>query len=207
MMSRRTFVRCCVAATTLTIGSAAAKPTIESITANKACLRPPGSLPEKDFLARCLRCYRCISACPTNVLEPAPLESGILAVRTPQLNFSNASCTFCDLCRQVCPTECMNFANPINQTTERDIGWIGIAIIHANRCLAYVNSSCGVCADACEWDAIGLDELRRPIVDSKKCNGCGECVKVCPANVLRSYDGQQLRGVEVVLENKQDGAQ
>ena len=28
-------------------------------------LRPPGALPEKDFLAACTRCGQCVQACPT----------------------------------------------------------------------------------------------------------------------------------------------
>ena len=27
-------------------------------------LRPPGALPEKDFLAACTRCGQCVQACP-----------------------------------------------------------------------------------------------------------------------------------------------
>ena len=39
-------------------------------------IRPPGSLPEEDFLARCIKCDACLNICPTNVLQPAGLEGG-----------------------------------------------------------------------------------------------------------------------------------
>ena len=31
-------------------------------------LRPPGALPEKDFLAACTRCGQCVQACPYDIV-------------------------------------------------------------------------------------------------------------------------------------------
>lgn len=159
-------------------------------------LRPPGSLPEDEFMARCIRCERCISACPEDVLEPIGIEGGF-AVRTPQLNFASGACTFCDLCRQVCPTAAVQTADP-----ERpDQGRIGVAVLHEDRCLAFVQTgSCGICVDACPYEALDYDSQRRPVVDSTRCNGCGECVKACPANVLTSFGGGQTRGIGVITD-------
>ena len=43
-------------------------------------LRPPGALPEKDFLAACTRCGQCVQACPYDMLYLAslisPMEAG-----------------------------------------------------------------------------------------------------------------------------------
>ena len=36
-------------------------------------LRPPGALPEKDFLAACTRCGQCVQACPYDMLYLASL--------------------------------------------------------------------------------------------------------------------------------------
>ena len=38
-----------------------------------AMIRPPGSVAEPEFLAKCIKCDQCINACPTNVLQPATL--------------------------------------------------------------------------------------------------------------------------------------
>ncbi|MDH5752920.1 MAG: 4Fe-4S binding protein, partial [Deltaproteobacteria bacterium] len=69
-------------------------------------IRPPGSLPERSFLARCIKCEQCVNVCPTNVLQPATLaEGGIEALWTPVLRFNIAHCQLkCTLCSEVCPT-------------------------------------------------------------------------------------------------------
>lgn len=160
-------------------------------------LRPPGSLPESEFMARCIKCERCVSVCPTNVLEPAGIEVGLLQARTPQLNFANDSCTFCDKCREVCPTAAIG---PVDPWTP-DQGRIGAAILHEDRCLAFLETnSCGICVEACPYEALSFDAGRCPVVDEKKCNGCGACVKICPANVFTSFSGGKGRGIEVVAK-------
>lgn len=160
-------------------------------------LRPPGALAEADFMARCIKCERCVSVCPTNIVEPLGIEAGMLQARTPVLNFSSGCCTFCDECRAVCPTGAIGAVDPYAP----DRGRIGEAVVRVDRCLAFIQEgSCGVCVDACPYDAISFDSARRPVVDSKKCNGCGECVRICPANVLTSFGGGASRGIEVVTE-------
>ena len=44
----------------------------------------------------------------------------------------------------------------------------------------------GTCALACAFGAIRIDERTKLVeVDRDKCTGCGNCVKVCPKNVLK----------------------
>lgn len=160
-------------------------------------LRPPGALPEGEFMARCIKCARCIDVCPTDVLEPLGIERGLLQARTPHLNFANDRCTFCDKCREVCPTAAIGAVDP--QAPGQ--GRIGAAILHEDRCLAFLEtSSCGICVEACPYGALSFDAGRRPVVDEAKCNGCGECVRICPANVFTSFSGGKARGIEVVTE-------
>ena len=162
-------------------------------------LRPPGALAEDEFMARCIRCERCISVCPTNVLAPMPIEQGILAVRTPYVTFANDSCTFCDQCRIVCPTAAIEAVDPLAPQTGR----IGVAVVDPARCVAFEQAgTCGVCVDACPYGALSFDDGRRPVVDAAVCNGCGECVKICPANVLTSFSGGATRGINVVTEKQ-----
>lgn len=170
---------------------------VRPLAAEADVLRPPGSLAESDFMARCVKCERCISVCPTDVLKPMGVESGILQIRTPYVDYSNGSCTFCDLCRQVCPTEAIGFVDALAP----EKGRIGVAVVHEDRCLAFVGAgSCGVCVEACQYGALSFDEQRRPVVEESLCNGCGECVRICPANVFTSFSGGKSRGIEVVTE-------
>lgn len=160
-------------------------------------LRPPGSLPEGEFMERCIKCERCVSACPTNVIEPMGIEGGILQSRTPVLNFLEDSCTYCDACRVVCPTGAIGLMDAYRP----DVNRIGVAILHEDRCLAFPEThSCGICVEACPYGALSFDDQRQPVVDDGLCNGCSECVKICPANVFTSFSGGHARGIEVVTE-------
>jgi len=68
-------------------------------------IRPPGSVDETDFLARCLRCGECMKVCPTNAIQPALFESGLEGLWTPMLKMRVGYCEYsCVLCSQVCPT-------------------------------------------------------------------------------------------------------
>jgi ferredoxin len=68
-------------------------------------IRPPGSVDESHFLARCIRCGDCMKVCPTNALHPAALEGGVEALWTPVLVPRIGYCEpNCVLCSQVCPT-------------------------------------------------------------------------------------------------------
>ena len=42
----------------------------------------------------------------------------------------------------------------------------------------------GDCMTVCDFGAIKLDSFSLPIVDTQKCTACGDCVEVCPKNLL-----------------------
>ncbi|MCP4726974.1 MAG: 4Fe-4S binding protein, partial [bacterium] len=72
---------------------------------NSRIIRPPGSLEEREFIARCIRCGECMKVCPTNAIQPTLLEAGLEAVWTPTLMMRVGACEYnCVLCSQVCPT-------------------------------------------------------------------------------------------------------
>lgn len=180
------------------VGGAALGGLVRPFTAQANVLRPPGALSEDQFMARCNRCQRCISVCPEDVLRPLRLEEGILQIKAPTLDYRSNYCTFCDLCRQVCPTAAIGEVDPF--APER--GRIGVAVVHEDLCLAFLESgSCGICIDACdEYKALSFDAGRRPVVEASKCNGCGKCEAICPANILTSFGGGQIRGIQVVTD-------
>jgi polyferredoxin len=74
-------------------------------TPHPALVRPPGSIPERDFLSRCIRCGECMNVCPNNALHPTLLQAGMEGVWSPMLMPRIGYCEpTCVLCSQVCPT-------------------------------------------------------------------------------------------------------
>lgn len=164
-------------------------------------VRPPGGQDEALMLANCIHCQKCYEVCPHHVIRPAHLEDGILAARTPEMDFSADYCTFCaeensghPLCVQVCPTGC--FSLPEGATPETTI--IGAADLEYDLCLAYMMIGCRFCYDACPYEAIELDEYNRPHVIADRCNGCGACESVCVSQKNASLTARGDRRAIVV---------
>lgn len=176
----------------------------------QAQVRPPGGQDENHLLSACIRCERCVEICPQNALRPAHLEDGIVAVRTPTSDFNNGWCDFCKehndgepLCVKTCPTEALRL--DANATAEETI--LGKAYIIRDWCLAYRNTGCRFCYDACVddagYDAIALDEYNRPVVIEDKCVGCGICQKVCVSQKEGSIaQGTTSRAIIVVTQDE-----
>lgn len=156
----------------------------------RGVLRPPGSLPEKEFLARCTKCQKCLQVCHMRVITPLPLSAGFPAAGTPAVSYRNGYCDLCMKCVDVCPYGAIRHIGK-EETS------IGVAVIVKKYCIAWDWVGCVACVDRCPLKAIELDEVKRPFIIKEKCNGCGECEVVCPALSLRSSKGAG-KGVIVV---------
>ncbi|MBI4594829.1 MAG: 4Fe-4S binding protein [Candidatus Tectomicrobia bacterium] len=144
-------------------------------------VRPPGAIPEKEYLSRCVRCGECLKVCMTNTLQPSFLEAGIEGLWTPRLELRLAPCEQrCNLCGRVCPTQAIRSLHP----EERRHAKIGTAILRRERCLVWEQDKlCLICDEICPYDAIEfrwVDGLKRPFVTENRCNGCGQCEYKCP---------------------------
>jgi len=155
-------------------------------------IRPPGSLEEREFLKRCVKCGECMKVCITNGLQPTLFEAGIEGIWSPILIPKMGYCEYrCTLCGQVCPT------GAIKRLTleEKARVKIGLAMIDKGRCLPYAHGRpCIVCEEMCPtpkkaiWlekavvkDSRGRDIiLQQPHVDLELCIGCGICEAKCP---------------------------
>ncbi|MBN1205953.1 MAG: 4Fe-4S binding protein [Myxococcaceae bacterium] len=64
----------------------------------------------------------------------------------------------------------------------RSVPALGAVVsVRPQLCLAWQGSFCSTCAERCPVEgAIALD-AGRPRVVAERCNGCGVCVRVCPA--------------------------
>ncbi|HUT74433.1 MAG TPA: 4Fe-4S dicluster domain-containing protein [Armatimonadota bacterium] len=148
-------------------------------------IRPPGSLPEPEFLDRCVRCQQCVKACPTNGLQPALAEAGFDGWWTPVLVPRIGPCSqHCNLCGAVCATHAIQ---PF-RVQDKEAIFIGQAIIDRSSCIVWAaDKTCLVCDEVCPYDAIDwkiVEGEKRPVVNEHVCTGCGECEKNCPVQPL-----------------------
>lgn len=148
-----------------------------------AVVRPPGGQDEDALLAACTHCGRCVEACPRHVIKLSHIEDGLLIARTPQMDFERNYCDFCaqehngiPKCASACSTGALgSAAKAVDTQTVK----LGRAELVQDWCLAYHDTGCRTCYDACPYEAMGLDEQGRPYVIADRCNGCGACESVC----------------------------
>ncbi len=171
-ISRRRFLGAAAAAA----GGAALMP-LAGLAPKHAVLRPPGALPEDEFIRRCILCQECVRACPTGGLKTALLESGLGGIGTPILVPRSGGCALnpsCpDLCASVCPVGAIQ---PVTKESMK----IGVAVVHREACLAWdQGAKCLVCVEACLNEA-AIPYNGRVTVDPSRCTGCGRCESGCP---------------------------
>jgi ferredoxin len=121
-------------------------------------IRPPGTLPEEQFLQRCIKCGQCMRICPTNVIVPAGLFDGVENLWTPVLNFTDGTsgCQLnCTACGYVCPTSAIRSISlpeklGIDEFSDNGPIRIGSAYVDRTRCLPWaVKTPCIVCQENC----------------------------------------------------------
>lgn len=155
-------------------------------------IRPPGSLEEKEFLDRCVRCGECMRVCVANGLQPATHQAGLEGLWSPVMDCRIGYCEFnCTLCGQVCPTGAIKRL----EREEKQKVKIGLATVDRSRCLPWRGASpCIVCEEHCPTpkkaiflreEAIQMENgttqiVQRPLVDENLCIGCGICENKCP---------------------------
>lgn len=152
--------------------------------ADARALRPPGALPEDDFLSACVHCGLCVQACPYDTLSLAEWGREA-AVGTPFFTPRQVPCYMCkDIpCARACPT------GALDRSTEIREAEMGLAVLVGHEdCLNYKGMNCSICVRACpiRGSAITLEpgevngrKIMIPTVHSDHCTGCGTCEKHC----------------------------
>ncbi len=151
-------------------------------------LRPPGALPEEDFLGACIRCGMCVRDCPYTTLMLARPEDPV-ATGTPYFAARTIPCEMCEdiPCVKACPTGALDHG-----LTDIDQSRMGLAVlIDHETCLNFLGLRCDVCYRVCPLidQAITLETVPNlrtgrhamflPTVHSAACTGCGKCEKAC----------------------------
>lgn len=151
-------------------------------------LRPPGALPEKDFLAACIRCGLCVRDCPYPTLSLSSFGEDV-PVGTPYFIARQAPCEMCEdvPCVKACPTGALD--PDMTDIYKSDMGLA--VLIDEETCLNFNGLRCDVCYRVCPLlgEAITLERHHNqrtnkhamfiPTVHSDKCTGCGKCERSC----------------------------
>ncbi len=142
-------------------------------------LRPPGAIEEKSFLDTCLKCGKCVEACPQDSIKLSGFEAKFIA-GYPVVNPSDRPCFVCDdlSCMKACPSGALQF------TEKHDIK-MGIAKVNQDKCITYEGKECSICVIACPFpdDAIFINDKKNPVVN-KSCIGCGLCEYWCDYDAI-----------------------
>ncbi len=151
-------------------------------------IRPPGALPEDEFLGTCIRCGLCVRDCPFDMLTLAELGDDI-ATGTPYFFARTDPCEMCEdiPCVKACPTNALD-----HDLTNIEEAQMGLAVLSDQEtCIAFRGLRCEVCFNVCplRGRAISLDRQHNkrsgkharfiPVVHSEACTGCGLCEKAC----------------------------
>ncbi len=191
-------------------------------------LRPPGSVPEREFLDLCIRCGECIKVCPGPVLHAAGIEYGVESLWTPVVRPEHAGChQDCNFCTEVCPTGAIQ---PLDIAVKRKVR-IGVAKVNTETCLPFRvqgRQDCDLCYRECSqagydaiqlrWISVELDppppegmfseleleemgRIQVPVVDAAGCVGCGICQYRCHTKYVVQENKLPQSAIVVLGEN------
>jgi ferredoxin-type protein NapG len=161
-------------------------------------LRPPGALPEKEFIASCIKCGMCVEACPYDALDLAKPGDN-KPIGTPYFTPRTNPCFMCkDIpCVPVCPTDSLDktLVSDKDESGELklniNLAKMGLAVIDRETCIAYSGIQCDACYRECPLidkalteayiriERTGKHAMRAPVVHSEACTGCGRCENAC----------------------------
>jgi ferredoxin-type protein NapF len=165
----------------LTVAFLAGRTPFTPLQGKQQFIRPPGAVPESEFLRTCIRCGECMKSCLTNTLQPCFWESGLSGLWTPKMDLRFAPCEQnCNVCGKVCPTQAIRSLSLEEKTHAK----VGTAVLRKELCLVWAQDKlCLICDEICPYNAIvfrTVEGYRRPVVIASRCNGCGFCEQRCP---------------------------
>ncbi len=168
-------------------------------------LRPPGA--GFDFLSKCIRCGKCVEACPYGSIQLLGIKAGV-QLYSPYIDPLQTPCYLCRekqkngdfktyddslRCGKACPTGALRkIPNRVDELSRlpKELK-TGVAKLNRNLCIAWQFQFCSDCYLSCPLKdkallsrppnepVLGGDGIK-PHVDANACMGCGQCTYVCP---------------------------
>ena len=138
-------------------------------------IRPPWSVEQSQFTQSCTRCYKCAEVCPSHLIVKG--SGGF-----PEMSFLRHGCDYCEACVKACPEDALKLTSSTNEPP-----WKQTALV-SELCFSHRGIVCRACGEVCESRAIefklavgGVSQIN---LNAAACDGCGECVHVCPAHAI-----------------------
>ncbi len=145
----------------------------------RTLLRPPGAIPEAEFLDVCYRCGNCVEDCPADAIKLFGSTDENLN-RTPIIDPDIGACVVCDelACMKACPSGALQLVD-----SPADIR-MGLAVMDHSVCVRTTGEDCTECITLCPMgdSAIQLDTAGQVEVLDPGCVGCGVCQFHCPTH-------------------------
>lgn len=171
-------------------------------------ITPPGSINVRRFNDTCTACHLCISKCPSQVLQPAFMEYGIIGMMQPTMSYKHGFCNYhCTVCTEICPTKALG---TITEKEKKSLQIGKVHFIKENCVVVTDGTNCGACSEHCPTQAVSMQpykgDLSIPTINYDLCIGCGGCEYICPVRPYRAIhvDGNPVHLQAKVTEDKED---
>ena len=150
---------------------------------------PPGATSIGMYNEKCTACNLCVNACPSDVLQPAFLQYGLMGLLQPHMDYWSGYCNHeCVRCLEVCPTGALM---PLETETKK-LTQIGMVKFIKDNCIVHTDDTdCGACSEHCPTKAVRMvpyenTKLVIPEVKEEICIGCGACEFACPTTPYKA---------------------
>ncbi len=160
-----------------------------------APLRPPGAVPEDEFSSRCIRCLRCVEACPNNAILSLDNSFGRHRRNTPAIKARRQACMLCNRiegdylkCTEACPSGALQPIRNDPDEIRRKVS-MGTARIDPDLCYSYSKIDTGAlfALDDAAFRQRSLDLAASSSrtgppesTDNQYLWTCGACASACP---------------------------
>ncbi len=172
-------------------------------------LRPPGAIPEDEFLASCIKCGQCVQVCPVEAIVLGDGDEGY-GLGVPYINARKQACDFsCDAvqCVLACPTGALS-----HEIAKKEEVTMGVArLARPDTCLAMKGEGFTGQVQGPDFDGLlRYTEIDRwtPIKVADHpydLELCDLCVRECPIDdaislVPLSSDPDEMRHIPTITD-------